>query len=206
MTTAETISSAVQCASSLKGVVSYACAEGYAAENREAIAAGRIQGVEFPAPKKRKKPVRLNDKEKVAVIKQINAKRGGGMKKREAVEECGISVISYEKWTVKFGINYADKVVDKYPHDKAIAKLVREGDTVEDACYAFGVTSGSWRARAAKKGLYETNNKAKPREYYAARVAEVKEIVRRTGCTISAACKATGFEEHNYSRFKRLAD
>ena len=206
MTTAETISSAVQCASGLKGVVSYACAEGYAAENREAITAGRILGVRFSGPKERKKYTKISDAEKVAVIKKINALRDGGMKKREAIEGCDVSVTSYEKWTVKFGINYMKKVVDKHPHDEAIAKLVREGETIEYACSVFGETSGSWRMRAAKKGLYESNNKAKPREFYAKRVALVKLLVRETGCTIRAACKDIGFEEYNYNRFKLLVD
>jgi len=206
MTTAETISSAVQCASGLKGVVSYACAEGYAAENREAIAAGRIAGLEFPAPKERKKRVTTSDRNKVLMVKKVNALRDEGRKKADAVEECGTTVSSYEKWSVKFGINHTEEKVDKHPHDVAIANLVREGETVEHACSTFGLKSEAWRYRAIKKGLYKSNNRNRPKEYYAERVSVVKLLVRETGCTIRSACKQIGFQEYNYNRFKLLVD
>ena len=205
-TTAETVSSCVKFASSLKTAVGFAVLASNGAAIREGIENGKWEGISFPEPQERMKRKSYSNAQRIDKMSEINRLRDCGGSLSQSCVDAGISTPSYEKWSSDLGIKYAEKVFDKHPHDIHIANMVKGGENVESACATFGIKSGAWRYRAVKKGLYSVDSsKIRPIKFYEDGVSRVLECIRETGCTVRLACKKVQFAEHNFHRYKLLA-
>jgi len=101
--------SAVNFAATLKPAVSLACLMDNADELRKQIANGEIDGVSFPA--KRKKmgkgcQFRTPRLARLRKVHEINALRSKGVTARKAASDCNLSYQVYRHWSDDLGIEF----------------------------------------------------------------------------------------------------
>jgi hypothetical protein len=98
-TTAETVSSCIQFASSLRNAVGFAVATSHGEQIRNDIKGGKHEGVSFPEPKtSRLYNSPFSQDERRRIVAGIHSLRREGKKARWAAEDFDISYQTYSRW------------------------------------------------------------------------------------------------------------
>ena len=106
--TAETLSSVISYLAGKEPAIVPTDFERMAAANRLAIQQGKVEGLQFPDPPARKKPVwqkPSNPKDdRVRIVKAVNKLRMQGVEARKAAKQCGVHYQTYYNWSNNLGI------------------------------------------------------------------------------------------------------
>ena len=205
-TSNETRGSALQYAASLKAPVAMACTYTTSARTKHNLKSGKISGISFPDSEAKIDKRTLGrktytNKERIAIVKAIDARRDAGEGLMSIVEDYGTTSQTYGKW--KLQLNVGKKYgLSQDQHDQEILDLVNSGMSITDACAKFGVCRSVWGQRSVKNGLRRSTKRLKMTRKHIDLIELIKAEIA-TGAEVGKTVEKHGL---TYSQYRNYSE